>query len=62
MNDNLVVVHQRHLQLVPPKLNPAQTLEVCNLSAAHRLFGKNVIKYSALFDVCLCGACRELER
>jgi len=57
-----MVVHQSHLQIVPTKLNPAQTLEVCNLSADRRPLGKNFIKYSAVYDVCLCGACQELER
>lgn len=60
-NIDLVVVHQRYVQSVHPKLDPAQTLEVHNLTASSRLFRKNVINYSALFDVCLYGACQERD-
>lgn len=58
-NVDLVVEHQRYLQFVHPKLDPAQMLEVHNLTSPSRSFCKNVISYSALLGICLYGACQE---
>lgn len=45
-----------------PQAKPCAGTKVCNLSAAPRSSGKIFVKYSALFDVCLCDTCQELER